>query len=71
MELRSTVVGHSALAADWQQVERVYRAMMAPQVLIHTLEDLIREGVLTPLVARRMEEHVLRQTNRSGQWKGT
>src|SRR5262249_29871930 len=66
----STVLGQSVLTQDWRQVVRLYTDRMAPAELIAGLEDLIREGVMSPLPARRIEEMVLRQTTRTGQWKG-
>jgi hypothetical protein len=68
--LRSTVLSQSALATESRQVVRLYTDLMAPGELIAGLEDLILEGRLPPVVSRRIEEAVLRQTDRSGQWKG-
>jgi hypothetical protein len=68
--LRSTVVGQSALAPESQQVVRLYTNLMAPGELIAGLEDLILEGRLSPVQGRHIEEHVLRLTDRTGQWKG-
>ena len=68
--LRSTVLGQRVLATDWQQVVRLYTDHMAPGELIARLEDLILEGRLSPVQGRRIKEHVLRLTDRTGQWKG-
>jgi hypothetical protein len=68
--VRSMVLAQSALATDWREVVRLYEGSMAPGALIATLEDLIKEERLSPLVARRIEEHVLHQTGPRGQWKG-
>ena len=63
------VLAQSALATDWREVVRLYEGAMAPAALCASLEDLIREGVMSPLPARKLEEAVLRQTNQHGQWK--
>jgi hypothetical protein len=67
--LRSMVQCQSALATDWREVVRLYEDAMSPAALIAVLEDLIEEARLAPGLARRMEEHVLRQTTQHGHWK--
>jgi hypothetical protein len=50
---------------------RVYVRLLEPAVLITVLEDLIAEGVMAPVAARRIENNVLAMTDVRGQWKGT
>src|SRR5215472_7534940 len=69
VELRSMVQCQNALATDWRQVMRLYEGTMAPKALLEGLEDLIKEGVMAPLTARRIEDKVLAQTNTEGRWK--
>src|SRR5262245_17806945 len=71
VELRSMVLTQAALATEWRAVMRLYADTMAPAALLGLLEDLIVEGMLPPVVARRIEERVLAQTNIAGRWKGT
>src|SRR5262249_31781958 len=67
--LRSTVLGIAALAETAEQLDHLYRGAMGPRELIATFEDLIAEAQLSPTAARRIEEYVLRRTNRAGQWR--
>jgi hypothetical protein len=69
--LRSLVLCQTALATDWQHLLHLYEDTMTPAALILVLEELVAENLLSPLPARRIEEHVLTTTNQHGQWKGT
>jgi hypothetical protein len=64
------VMTHEAMDNAVEQVSGLYAGAMGPTELISVLEDLITEGTLAPIVARRIEEAVLRQTDRTGTWKG-
>jgi hypothetical protein len=68
--LKATVLGHEMLDVRVEQVTGLYQGLMAPQELVSVLEDLVKESRLSPLVARTIEEAVLRQTDSEGQWKG-
>src|SRR5215831_2163397 len=62
-ELRSSVLCRAALPHTRTALEHLVRHNLQPTVLILTLEDLIHEQVMSPLPARRIEEHVLAKTN--------
>jgi hypothetical protein len=68
--LRHLVMTHEMLDTATQQVFKLYTERLTPRDLITTLEDLITEGRLSPVVARTIEASVLAQTDRAGQWKG-
>ena len=70
-ELRHIVQLHTDVDSNWHQVWSLYQQAMGPAALIATLEDLIQEGQLPPLMARRIESNVLAQTDHTGQWKGS
>jgi|SRR6516165_12497501 hypothetical protein len=69
-ELRRLVQLHTDLDNDWRQVWSLYMQAMGPQGLMAVCEDLIQEGVMPPLTARRIEDSVLRQVDAGGRWKG-
>ena len=66
--LRSIIVCRAALSTGQGSTHHFVTTNVSPAVLIDSLEDLIKEQRLPPVVARQIEEAVLRKTHRSGMW---
>ena len=70
VSLRQLVQLHEAIDQDWRSVRALYTHAMSPQELVAVCEDLITEGLLSAVVSRRIEEHILQQTTQDGTWEG-
>jgi len=68
--VRSAMVYRTALHDGGPPLPALDNQTLSPAQLIGSLEDLIQEGRLGPLKARRIEEAVLQRTDVHGQWKG-
>jgi len=67
--VRSAVLTRVALPQGADAMTHLVQDTLSPTALVAMREDLITEGHLAPVVARRMEEAVLRKTDRHGHWK--
>ena len=68
VELWTVFVCRNALLGGQGSMSHFLTTNVSPQVLVATLEDQIKEGVLPAPVARRIEDAVLLKTHASGLW---
>jgi hypothetical protein len=66
--LRGIILCRAALGERQGSLHHFVTENFTPSVLIHVLEDLIRERLLAPATARQIEEAVLAKTHVSGLW---
>jgi hypothetical protein len=67
--LRTAILTRAAFASNLPALEHLVRHNLSPERLVTVLEELIVEGCLAPVVARRIESAVLERITKEGRWR--